>query len=171
MPFRDLLRNEPETTRILLVEDDPGDVLITRESLAESRLPCDLSVVGDGAAALDYLHKRGDHADAPTPHLVLLDLNLPKVSGREVLAEAKGTPALAHIPIVVLTTSSSCVTSIDLRSSVIGASNHSSSRSPGSHPVRSRRVGSLPSRFRSAGRSELSFRRAVSPCSRAPHSP
>ena len=106
MPFRDLLRNEPETTRILLVEDDPGDVLITRESLAESRLPCDLSVVGDGAAALDYLHKRGDHADAPTPHLVLLDLNLPKVSGREVLAEAKGTPALAHIPIVVLTTSS-----------------------------------------------------------------
>ena len=105
MPFSDLLHTEPETARILLVEDDPGDVLITRESLAESKMACDLSVVSDGAAALDYLHKRGAHTEATTPHLVLLDLNLPKVSGREVLAEAKGTPELAHIPIVVLTTS------------------------------------------------------------------
>jgi len=105
MPLNDLLRAEPEVARILLVDDDPGDVLITRESLAESRLGCDLAVVSDGADALDYLHKRGDHVGVTTPHLVLLDLNLPKVSGREVLAEAKASPHLAHIPIVVLTTS------------------------------------------------------------------
>jgi CheY-like chemotaxis protein len=88
-----------------LVEDDPGDVLITRESLADSHIDCELAVVDDGAMALDYLHKRGEFADALTPHLVLLDLNLPKVSGHEVLAEVKRTPALAPIPIVVLTTS------------------------------------------------------------------
>ncbi|HWJ62469.1 MAG TPA: response regulator [Acidimicrobiales bacterium] len=92
--------------RILLVEDDPGDVLITRESLAASSVDCDVAVVDDGAMALDYLHKRGDYADAPTPHLVLLDLNLPKVSGHEVLAELKGDPTLAPIPVVVLSTSS-----------------------------------------------------------------
>lgn len=94
------------SARILLVEDDPGDVLITRESLAASNADCELAVVDDGAMALDYLHKRGAYVDAPTPHLVLLDLNLPKVSGHEVLAELKGDPELAPIPVVVLSTSS-----------------------------------------------------------------
>ena len=99
-------RRPQEHARILLVEDDPGDVLITRESLAGSSVDCDVAVVDDGAMALDYLHKRGAYADAPTPHLVLLDLNLPKVSGHEVLAELKGDPDLAPIPVVVLSTSS-----------------------------------------------------------------
>ncbi|WP_426571549.1 response regulator [Aquihabitans sp. McL0605] len=105
MNSTDPLRRPSEPARILLVEDDPGDVLITRESLAESQVACDLSVVDDGQMALDYLHKRGAYADAPTPHLVLLDLNLPKVSGHEVLAEVKGDPDLAPIPVIVLSTS------------------------------------------------------------------
>lgn len=92
--------------RILLVEDDPGDVLMTRESLAESPNRCELAVVEDGAMALDYLRKQGEFSGAPTPHLVLLDLNLPKVSGHQVLAEVKGDPDLAPIPVVVLSTSS-----------------------------------------------------------------
>ncbi len=99
-------RQPLEAARILLVEDDPGDVLITRESLADAPVACDLAVVDDGAMALDYLHKRGEFSHAPTPHLVLLDLNLPKVSGHEVLAELKGHPDLASIPVVVLSTSS-----------------------------------------------------------------
>ena len=98
-------RQPKEQARILLVEDEPGDVLITRESLAESSIECELNVVDDGAMALDYLHKRGAFVDATTPHLVLLDLNLPKVSGHEVLAAVKGDPELAPIPVVVLTTS------------------------------------------------------------------
>lgn len=105
MARNDLLHADPAVARILLVDDDPGDVLITRESLAESQLGSELSVVSDGAEALDYLHKRGAHADATTPNLILLDLNLPKISGREVLAEVKADPALAAIPVVVLTTS------------------------------------------------------------------
>jgi len=99
-------RQPPDAVRILLVEDDPGDVLITRESLADAPVACDLAVVDDGAMALDYLHKRGEFTKAPTPHLVLLDLNLPKVSGHQVLAELKGNPDLASIPVVVLSTSS-----------------------------------------------------------------
>jgi CheY-like chemotaxis protein len=91
--------------RVLLVEDDPGDVLMTRESLADAASRCELAVVDDGAMALDYLHKRGAFTGAPTPHLVLLDLNLPKVSGHQVLAELKSDPALAPIPVVVLSTS------------------------------------------------------------------
>lgn len=98
-------RQPIEHPRILLVEDDPGDVLITQESLAGSGSGCEVAVVDDGAMALDYLHKRGDYTDAPTPHLVLLDLNLPKVSGHEVLAQLKGDPSLAPIPVVILSTS------------------------------------------------------------------
>ena len=94
-----------EPARVLLVEDDPGDVLITRESFADSSVSCELSVVSDGAKALDFLHKRGKYKDAQTPHLVLLDLNLPKVSGREVLAEVKGNAELSTIPVIVLSTS------------------------------------------------------------------
>lgn len=94
-----------ELARVLLVEDDPGDVLITRESFADSSVLCELSVVNDGAKALDFLHKRGKYKTAETPHLVLLDLNLPKVSGREVLAEVKGNAELSTIPVIVLSTS------------------------------------------------------------------
>lgn len=90
---------------VLLVEDDPGDVLMTREAFAGSRVAATLHVVSDGVSALDFLHKRGGHAAAPTPDLVLLDLHLPRLPGREVLAAVKGDPALRHIPVVVLTMS------------------------------------------------------------------
>jgi CheY-like chemotaxis protein len=90
---------------VLLVEDDPGDVLMTREAFDDNKVANRLSVVNDGASALDFLHKRGEFADAPTPDLVLLDLNLPRVDGRQVLAEVKADPFLRQIPVVVLTTS------------------------------------------------------------------
>ncbi|GAB3157738.1 response regulator [Myceligenerans halotolerans] len=90
---------------ILLVEDDPGDVLMTQEAFAEHETPVNVSVAGDGVAALDFLRKQGQWADAPDPDLVLLDLNLPRMDGMEVLAVVKNDPMLRHIPIVVLTTS------------------------------------------------------------------
>lgn len=90
---------------ILLVEDDPGDVLMTREAFEDHCVPNNVSVVGDGVSALEFLRKQGPYAKAPTPDLVLLDLNLPKMDGMEVLAVAKGDPMLRHIPVVVLTTS------------------------------------------------------------------
>lgn len=90
---------------ILLVEDDPGDVLMTREAFDQSETPRRLTVVNDGESAMDYLRKRGEHAAAVTPDLVLLDLNLPRMDGREVLAELKTDPTLRIIPVVVLTTS------------------------------------------------------------------
>ena len=91
---------------ILLVEDNPGDVRLTHESLRESKVRNNLHVAPDGVAALAFLRREGPHADAPRPDLVLLDLNLPKKDGREVLAEMKADPALKTIPVVVLTTSS-----------------------------------------------------------------
>jgi CheY-like chemotaxis protein len=90
---------------ILLVEDNPGDVRLTREALKDAKVANTLHVVEDGVAALDYLHQRGQYAQAARPHLVLLDLNLPKKNGREVLAEVKSTDRLKAIPIVILTTS------------------------------------------------------------------
>jgi CheY-like chemotaxis protein len=90
---------------VLLVEDDPGDVLITREAFDEHLLNNRLSVVNDGAEAIDYVRRRGPYADAPRPDLILLDLNLPRRDGREVLAEIKGDPSLRQIPVVILTTS------------------------------------------------------------------
>ena len=98
----------PETAEVidvLLVEDDPGDVLMTREAFADHDLDNTLHVVGDGVEALQFLRREGAHADAPTPDLVLLDLNLPRMDGREVLAELKADPELRRIPVVVLTTS------------------------------------------------------------------
>lgn len=90
---------------ILLVEDNPGDVRLTREALKDARVANTLHVVEDGVAALDYLYRRGQYSDVPRPHLVLLDLNLPKKNGREVLAEIKSDDLLKRIPVVILTTS------------------------------------------------------------------
>jgi CheY-like chemotaxis protein len=91
--------------QILLVEDDPGDVLITREAFAENKVRNHLSVVSDGEAAMAFLRRTGKYADAPRPDLILLDLNLPRKAGHEVLAEIKSDADLQRIPVVVLTTS------------------------------------------------------------------
>ena len=91
--------------QILLVEDSPGDVSLTREALQSGRVANELNVVGDGEAALRYLRGEGEHVGSKATNLVLLDLNLPKKSGREVLEEIKNDPALMHIPVIVLTTS------------------------------------------------------------------
>jgi two-component system response regulator len=90
---------------ILLVEDSPGDVNLTREALLEARVANTLAVARDGEEALDYVHQRGQFVDALRPDLILLDLNLPRVNGREVLSELKAAPELSRIPIVVLTSS------------------------------------------------------------------
>ena len=91
---------------ILLVEDDPGDVLITSEALEHSKVTNTLAIVEDGEQAMAYLRKEGKYADVTRPDLILLDLNLPRRDGREVLAEVKADPELRRIPVVVLTTSS-----------------------------------------------------------------
>jgi chemotaxis family two-component system response regulator Rcp1 len=90
---------------VLLVEDDPGDVLIAREAMAAGQLSTSLNVVTDGVEAIKYLRRQNGFADAPRPDLILLDLNLPRMSGHEVLAEVKQDPELRRIPVVVLTTS------------------------------------------------------------------
>lgn len=91
---------------ILLVEDNPGDVRLTKEALRGAKVANDLRVVGDGEAAINYLRRRGPYVDAPRPDIVLLDLNLPRLDGREVLADIKSDPDLAKIPIIILTSSS-----------------------------------------------------------------
>ncbi|MGX9674119.1 response regulator [Mycobacterium sp. HM-7] len=91
---------------ILLVEDDAGDELITREAFADNKIKNTLHVARDGQEGLDFLYRRGVHADAPTPDLILLDLNLPKYDGRQLLEAIKSDADLCHIPVVVLTTSS-----------------------------------------------------------------
>jgi CheY-like chemotaxis protein len=95
----------PRLIEVLLVEDDPGDVLMTKEAFDDHKVKNNLSVVNDGVEALAFLRREGKYADAPTPDLILLDLNLPRKDGREVLAEIKSDPDLALIPVVVLTTS------------------------------------------------------------------
>ncbi len=90
---------------VLLVEDDPGDVLMTKEAFEDYKLRNQLHVVTDGAEAMDFLRRQGEHTDAPRPDLVLLDLNLPRMDGREVLQAIKSDPELASIPVVILTTS------------------------------------------------------------------
>jgi two-component system, chemotaxis family, response regulator Rcp1 len=103
---------------ILLVEDSPADVRLTREALNEAKVVNTLHVVQDGMAALDFLHQQGQYAASPRPDLILLDLNLPKKDGREVLAEIKQAEGLRLIPVVVLTTSRAeedIVRSYDLR--------------------------------------------------------
>ncbi|WP_342228610.1 response regulator [Mycobacterium avium subsp. hominissuis] len=91
---------------ILLVEDDPGDELITREAFEHNKLNNRLHVAHDGEEGLNYLYRRGEFADAPRPDLILLDLNLPKYDGRQLLEKIKSDPDLGQIPVVVLTTSS-----------------------------------------------------------------
>jgi CheY-like chemotaxis protein len=90
---------------ILLVEDNPGDVRLTIEALKEGKVSNRLSVARDGVEALAFLRREGPHANAPRPDLILLDLNLPRRDGREVLAEVKADARLRRIPVVVLTTS------------------------------------------------------------------
>lgn len=90
---------------ILLVEDNPGDAELAREALAKSKLKNSLHWVEDGEAALEFLYKKGIHSNAPRPDLILLDLNLPRKDGTEVLAEIKENETLQLIPVVILTTS------------------------------------------------------------------
>ena len=92
---------------ILLVEDSPADVLLTREAFKEFKIVNALHVVEDGVEALLFLNQDGKYAAVPRPDLILLDLNLPRKNGREVLAEIKNDPDLRHIPVVILTTSHS----------------------------------------------------------------
>ena len=95
----------PRVVDVLLVEDDPGDVLMTREAFEHHKIRNQLHVVNDGEQALQFLHRTGDYASAPRPGLILLDLNLPRRDGLEVLAELKGDAGLRVIPVVILTTS------------------------------------------------------------------
>jgi CheY-like chemotaxis protein len=107
-----------DSVQILLVEDSPGDVRLTQEALREAKITNDLHVVGDGEEAMRFLHRQGGFSKAPRPDLILLDLNLPRKDGREVLAELKHDPELGRIPVVVLTTSSAeqdILDSYDLR--------------------------------------------------------
>ena len=91
--------------RILLVEDNPGDVRLTREAFRENKVRNELCVAQDGLEAMAFLHRTGRYADAPRPDIILLDLNLPRMDGRQVLEEIKADPDLKCIPVVVLTTS------------------------------------------------------------------
>lgn len=90
---------------VLLVEDNPGDVRLTREALRDGKVHNNLSVAPDGVEALAFLRREGKYAEAPRPDVILLDLNLPRKDGREVLEEIKGDPALRNIPVVILTSS------------------------------------------------------------------
>jgi two-component system, chemotaxis family, response regulator Rcp1 len=92
---------------VLLVEDSPGDVRLTREAFKDAKVHINLHVASDGAEAMDFLNRVGKYSDVPRPDLILLDLNLPKKDGREVLDEIKQSPALKSIPVVILTTSAS----------------------------------------------------------------
>lgn len=98
-------RHRPKPAQILLVEDNPGDVRLTKEAFEHGRIENDLHVVTDGVDALEFLHQRGGYDDAPRPDLVLLDLNLPRKNGDEVLEELKADPDLRSIPVIVLTSS------------------------------------------------------------------
>ncbi len=90
---------------ILLVEDNPGDVIMTRRAFRRVQTPVNLSVTSDGVQAMDFLWRRGEYAGAPRPDIILLDLNMPRKDGREVLAEIKTDVGLKLIPVIVLTTS------------------------------------------------------------------
>jgi chemotaxis family two-component system response regulator Rcp1 len=99
--------NNIEEIEILLVDDDPGDVRLTQEALKESRFRNRIHVVDDGIEALEFLRQQSGYADAPRPDIILLDLNMPRMDGREVLKIIKSDDDLKRIPVVVLTTSES----------------------------------------------------------------
>lgn len=94
-----------QAIEILLVEDNPGDIRLTQEALKDSKLKNNLSIVRDGIEAMAFLCKEGDYEQAPVPDIILLDLNLPRMDGREVLAAIKDNDHLKRIPVVILTTS------------------------------------------------------------------
>jgi CheY-like chemotaxis protein len=98
-------RGDARPIEVLLVEDNPGDVRLTREALKDGKVSNNLSVAPDGVEALRFLRREGAYADAPRPDVVLLDLNLPKKDGRQVLQEMKADPSLRTIPVVILTSS------------------------------------------------------------------
>ncbi len=98
-------KNGREKPRILLVEDNPGDIRLTQEALKESKMDINLDVVTDGEQAIDFLMKRNKFSEVARPNIVLLDLNLPKKNGIEVLKEIKADDSLKRIPVIVLTTS------------------------------------------------------------------
>lgn len=97
--------SSPRLIEVLLVEDDPGDVLMTQEAFADYKIANRLTVISNGEDAIKYLHKQAPFSEAATPDLVLLDLNLPRRDGREVLREIKSDPELHRVPVVILTTS------------------------------------------------------------------
>ncbi|MEU4593282.1 response regulator [Micromonospora aurantiaca (nom. illeg.)] len=99
------VRGRVKPLRVLLAEDDPADVALVEESLAAHALPAELHHVPDGVEAMAFLRRQGQYADAPRPELILLDLNMPRLNGREVLAKIKVDPGLKAIPVVVFTTS------------------------------------------------------------------
>lgn len=114
----------PEPVRrlgVLLVEDDPGDIVIAQEAMAAGQLSTHMDVVNDGVEAMEFLRRQGGYSKAKRPDLILLDLNLPRMSGHEVLAEVKADPSLRRIPVVVLSTSTAdedITRSYDLHASV-----------------------------------------------------
>ncbi len=99
------MNDSQSTITILLIEDNPGDVRLTQEAFKEGRKNVNLDVVMDGVEAINYLYKKGEYQDKKSPDLILLDLNLPKMDGREVLEKVKNDDNLRRIPIIVLTTS------------------------------------------------------------------
>jgi two-component system, chemotaxis family, response regulator Rcp1 len=97
----------PRPVEILLVEDSPGDVKLTQEALRDAEVPNSLHIARDGEEAMRFLRQEAEFADVPKPDLILLDLNMPRMDGREVLAAIKADPALRRIPVIILTTSQS----------------------------------------------------------------
>jgi CheY-like chemotaxis protein len=102
--------------QVLLVEDNPGDVRLTREAFKDAKMHLELHVARDGVEAMEFLYRLGRFHESPRPDLILLDLNLPRKDGRDVLAEIKGHPSLKTIPVVILTTSAS---DVDIESSYL----------------------------------------------------
>lgn len=98
-------RNKLNDVNILLVEDNPGDVELTLEAFSEAKLKNPIHVVNDGVEAMAFLRKEGQYSNEPTPDLILLDLNMPRKDGREVLTEIRNDPVLTIIPVIILTTS------------------------------------------------------------------
>jgi chemotaxis family two-component system response regulator Rcp1 len=105
---------ESSLLQVLLVEDNPGDVRLTEEAFKDAKVQLEMHVAVDGVEAMEFLRREGKFADCPRPDLILLDLNLPRKDGRDVLAEIKGDPSLMTIPVVILTTSAS---DVDIESS------------------------------------------------------